>query len=135
MIDDKEEQEQTWICSRCRRPRKRREFHERSSNTKRPVTAWCRFCRSDEYLAKKYKTVCPQCLKHKKLDKNKICRHCNAEAGLKQCAACNHILPLHLEFYSRQSRCKRCLAKASKRPVKEQAPSVENSQSEVSASD
>lgn len=126
-------EEKTFVCAKCGRTKARRDFHE-ANGKKRAVTSWCRHCRSDAYLATKHETVCPQCMKHKRLDKNKICRHCNAESGLKQCAKCRHLLPLHLEFYSRQSRCKRCLSKASKRRERELAQRAPLPQLEASAS-
>ncbi len=128
--------EELFTCSKCHRQKPRSEFHKRWNEKQNCwfVTSQCASCRSDAYLAKRYKTVCPQCLKHKPLDKNKICRHCNEENGLKQCSACGHLLPIFLEFYSRQRRCKRCLKAASGQQEKVSAPKAARQRSEASAS-
>jgi hypothetical protein len=97
-------------CSKCGQPKPRTAFHEsNASDRSREVTSQCRECRSQTYFDRRYpKTICAQCLRHRPLDENRICRSCNEETGLRQCTACGHLLALYLEYYSGRRICRTC---------------------------
>jgi hypothetical protein len=84
----------------------------------RADVSWrCRACRSDAYFTNRYGAGLKKCClcKHARpLDRNGVCRACNRESGLKQCSSCKHLLPFLLEFYGRQSKCRRCISSAAK---------------------
>jgi len=101
---------QSFTCSKCQQAKPRAAFHEANArDRKREVTSQCRECRSEVYFEKRYPdSVCAQCLKHRPLDRNKICASCNEEAALRQCRQCTELLPVLLEFYGSRKTCKRC---------------------------
>jgi hypothetical protein len=105
---------QTVRCAACLRPLPRGDFH-RNAASKNGVTSRCRGCRREEdYFSKRYQTRCGQCGRSRPLDRNRSCRACNEEAGLRQCrGACGELLPMYLEFYAGKGTCKRC-AKAAR---------------------
>lgn len=98
-------------CSLCGQEKERQDFHEsKASDRNREVTSQCKECRKESYYNQRYKEVCSCCLKHRPLDKNSVCRKCNAESGLRQCKGkCGRILPLFLYYYGRSCICKDCL--------------------------
>lgn len=98
-------------CSNCGHPKPRNEFHEAKRNDrKRPVRTHCRACRSEKYFAKRYGgSVCAQCSQPRRLERNKVCRNCNEESGLRYCrGACGELLPLFLKFDGRRKICRDC---------------------------
>jgi hypothetical protein len=74
------------------------------------VTSHCRDCRREAYYQTRYpKTICAQCRKHRKLNKNKVCVACNEESALRQCRGpCRALLPLYLNFYGTRKVCRDC---------------------------
>jgi hypothetical protein len=102
-------------CSKCRQKKPRKHFHETKASRRRGrlVTSRCRECRSESRYERLYPdTVCQQCLKHRALDKNRICAPCNEESGLRQCRGeCQEVLPLYLKFEIKRLSCRDCWAK------------------------
>lgn len=101
-------------CSKCRTKKPRNQFHEaKATDRKRPVTSQCRECRSEAWHERRYPdTICAQCLKHRALDKNRICGVCNEESALRQCRGpCREILPLYLKFEEKRLVCRDCWSK------------------------
>jgi len=97
------------MCSSCRDPKPRDEFHESVSEDRtRKVTSQCRECRSRSYFSKRYDTICDQCLQHRPLNKNRICSKCNEDSGLRQCRGCDELLPVLLQFEGIRKICKPC---------------------------
>lgn len=95
-------------CTGCGDPKSKNAFH--LDPRPRGRSYRCAECRSDAYFAGRYKTVCAQCLKPRPLARNKVCRGCNAEAGLRECRGpCGMLLLVQLEFYDRRAVCRRCL--------------------------
>src|SRR6266436_5030484 len=99
-------------CAKCKLVKIRSEFHETKirPDRNRPVTSRCKKCRSDAYFSKKAPgQTCIQCLRPRRLDKNRICKKCNEDTGLRQCrGVCGEILPLYLQFYSKRTVCIEC---------------------------
>lgn len=54
---------------------------------------------------------CEMCLKFKVLNKNKKCRRCNEQRGIKQCPDCGTIQLLDLAFSDRLRKCNSCTKK------------------------
>ncbi len=107
---------QTFSCSKCLKDKPRSAFHEAAADDRqREVTSQCRDCRSEKYFERRYPdTVCGQCLKHRPLDKNKICSQCNEDTGLRECKGeCGELLSVFLAFYDKRKVCNSC-AKAAK---------------------
>jgi hypothetical protein len=102
--------DETYKCSGCKKDLPRRAFHEFiREGTARPVTSKCKSCRKEDIMAKKWPdTVCACCLKHRKLNSNGLCSKCNSESGLRECYACNKVLPMFLSFTQRERTCKSC---------------------------
>jgi len=110
---------QLFTCSGCNLPKPRGQFHEAHySDRKRPVTSRCQECRSEDYFTKRYKTVCAQCGRHRPLNQNFVCKHCNEDTGLRECSGpCGALLPALLSFDGKRTTCKSC------RKLKQQAAS------------
>lgn len=97
------------ICSKCNEPKTRRDFDECGyKDRKSQITPRCKECRSDDYYAKRYSTVCIQCLKHRPVNTNQICIKCNELSGLRQCKICNNLLIILLNFIAKSKVCKNC---------------------------
>lgn len=99
-----------YTCSRCNDDKPSRDFHEaKPSDRKRSVTSRCKECRREARYERLFETVCAQCLRHRALDKNKVCKKCNADSGLRQCRGpCVELLALYMEFDGRRTTCKTC---------------------------
>ena len=110
---------QTFVCSGCGEPKPRGEFHEAHyRDRKREVTSRCRACRSEDYFSKRYETICAQCMRHRPLDSNGICKRCNEETGMRECNGCREILLLFVEFRGARKTCEKCRAR--QQPTSEQ---------------
>ncbi len=101
-----------FTCSGCGKEKLRTDFHEAHYNDrKREVTSRCRECRREDYHARRYPTVCIQCLKHRALDTNSICRGCNEDNGMRQCLRCCELLLSFVEFRGSRRTCTKCLVR------------------------
>jgi len=100
---------QLFECSGCGLLKPRSAYHEAHyTDRKRPVTSRCQECRSEDYFSKRYETVCAQCMRHRPLNSNGCCKYCNEEQALRECSACDEILPLFLCFDGKRTTCKNC---------------------------
>lgn len=125
--------EEIFRCSGCGDKLPRRNFHEAHYLDRgRQVTSRCRLCRREDYYTKAYpNSICMQCLKHRPLDTNDICKGCNAANGVRQChGVCNDILPILLGFERSRTICKLCRATRaeSERQARERARQAEQAQ-------
>lgn len=103
-------QKELYTCSGCNQVLERKKFHEWNNRRSREVTSQCRSCRKETRYSKIYSTLCAQCRKPRKLNNNGVCKHCNAEAGLKQCPKCQLLLALWIDFRGDgKGSCKLCL--------------------------
>jgi hypothetical protein len=99
-----------YVCSGCKNPLNRGDFHEAHyTDRKRPVTSRCRLCRSDDYFASRYKTICAQCRKPRPLNQNRVCKRCNEDSALRECRGpCGALLPALISFDGKRTTCKSC---------------------------
>lgn len=104
-------------CSSCIRMLPRADFHETAAHDRlRVVTSQCRDCRSDAYYKRRYPdSKCDQCLKHRPVNSNKICKGCNEDSGIRECRGCRQVKSALLEFYGEKTVCRQC-SKATKAP-------------------
>jgi hypothetical protein len=118
-------------CTTCKDLKPVVDFHvDNRLERKNQCSSKCKSCRSANYR-KKYSNSCSLCeMSFAKLDRNKVCRKCNAEAGLLQCIACGHLLAMFLEFTDGKTICRTCLnarrrekTLASQQQVKLESPS------------
>lgn len=70
---------------------------------------YCADCRKIVRDKKQYPLACSECHKHKKTDKNGVCKKCNANVfEIKECSFCGEILPISVFFYKGKKKCKSC---------------------------
>lgn len=100
------EEEQKYECQRCRRWKKKNQFH--SSYKKKGIVSWCKLCRSRRYYELRYKEICKTCELPRKIYQNKVCGECNEKKGLRECYECKLLLPIDLQYHSMRKTCIEC---------------------------
>lgn len=107
---------ETQICNHCLKEKSIASFHKNQLGAN-GMASYCKDCK--KMVRGKYEghPQCPKCKYHRRLDKNGVCWHCNAEGGLRQCNYCGDLLPSLLSFSPKknerypgqyQRQCKMC---------------------------
>ena len=96
-------------CVDCKEPKAPKDFYTRESRL--GIRGQCKECYKGRRARKRYPRSCSLCLKHRRLNLNKVCGPCNRARGLVQCKRCAKIKVSYLDFYDTRAVCKTCLNK------------------------